>query len=133
MDDDGPGCGSMPVSFRRLLGFTTRGGGKNFKDVSLAVLERHYRIHMLHHLHKDKVSWEDTMLVGEEGEELEGTSECISNEMHDMKHLVGSLDMEWTRDKRVRTREDAVGESIGGNVGQCIVKRQKRKVSVKGE
>ena len=128
------GCEAAHKLIRQLLNFTSRGGGRHFKDVALAVLERHYRIHMLHHLHSTQTDWSATMLVDGDGNEVEGTANIVSMEMEDMKAVVGELDMEWTRDKRVRKREDVVSASAGASSGLCIVaKRVKRKQVVKGE
>ena len=66
------------------MGFTNRGGGKLVKSVPLAVLERHYRIHVLHNAHKDDVDWDDVVVMRHDEEA--GTTTEADMDVDDVPH-----------------------------------------------
>ena len=135
---------------RQLLSFTNRGGGKHTKSVPLAVLERHYRIHILHNVHKGDTNWDNIRVyhasdeqMGEEAEvEMNlhsnlrnaGLGDCTQHAnvhfgiaLENLKQETGTMDMEWTREKRQRKRASTDNQDDSF----IAMKRERREEPVK--
>ena len=110
---------------RQKLNHTGRGGGKHGKPVSLAILERHYRIEMLRLIYETKIEIEMTEADSMDTDESEEDLVLLGDSFMDLKAKCGVEDVEEHREKRKIVRAEQVTEVDG--VAITFVEHTKRR------